>query len=221
MEKFLKQCTACARYHRGSIPRRRRRAGLQPTLVGEPWERISVDITGLHPRTSQEQMAEAYEVARRHLGVAAQRRKAAYDIRVHQDDFKVGDWVWYWYPRKYSLRSPKWQKCYTGPYLIVRKIEPVNFVLQRSSRAKPFVVHINKMKKCFGPTPVSWLTVEPGGVLADGCAPRASPRVSQSMVGGNKNVQEESVSEDDVIAPEPVPLPRRRCRPRYLADYVC
>jgi len=170
---------------------------------------------------TQEQMVEAYEVAKRHLGVAAQRRKAAYDIRVRQDDFKVGDWVWYWYPRKYSLRSPKWQKCYTGPYLIVRKIEPVNFVLQRSSRAKPFVVHINKMKKCFGPTPVSWLTVEPGGVLADGCAPRASPRVSESMVGGNKDVQEESVSEDDVIAPEPVPLPRRRCRPRYLADYVC
>jgi len=27
-------------------------------------------------------MVEAYEVARRHLGVAAQRRKAAYDIRV-------------------------------------------------------------------------------------------------------------------------------------------
>jgi len=169
-------------------------------------------------------MAEAYEVARRHLGVAAQRRKAAYDIRVHQDDFKVGDWVWYWYPRKYSLRSPKWQKCYTGMYnmyLIVRKIEPVNFVLQRSNRAKPFVVHINKMKKCFGPTPVSWLNVEPGGVLADGCAPRASPRVSESMVGGNKDVQEESVSEDDVIAPESAPLPRRRCRPRYLDDYVC
>lgn len=31
---------------------------------------------------TQEQMAEAYEVTRRHLGVAAQRRKAAYDIRV-------------------------------------------------------------------------------------------------------------------------------------------
>lgn len=51
MEKFLKQCTACARYHRGAIPRR---AGLQPTLVGEPWERISVDITGPHPRSSRQ-----------------------------------------------------------------------------------------------------------------------------------------------------------------------
>ena len=50
------------------------------------------------------------------------------------------------------------------------------------------------------------MTVEPRGVLADGCAPTASPRVSESMVGGNKDVQEESVSEDDVIAPESAPL---------------
>jgi len=51
MEKFLNQCTACARYHRGAI---QRRAGLQPTLVGELWERISVDITGPNPRSSRQ-----------------------------------------------------------------------------------------------------------------------------------------------------------------------
>jgi len=50
MEKFLRQCVPCARYHRGVIPRQ---AGLQPTLVGEPWERVSVDITGPHPRSAR------------------------------------------------------------------------------------------------------------------------------------------------------------------------
>jgi len=48
LEKFLRQCDSCARYHRGAVPRR---AGLQPTLVGEPWERVSIDITGPHPRS--------------------------------------------------------------------------------------------------------------------------------------------------------------------------
>ena len=38
MERFLRQCVPCARYHRGVIPRQ---AGLQPTLVGEPWESVS------------------------------------------------------------------------------------------------------------------------------------------------------------------------------------
>jgi len=31
-----------------------RQAGLQPTLVGEPWERVSVDITGPHPRSARQ-----------------------------------------------------------------------------------------------------------------------------------------------------------------------
>ena len=51
VEKFLRQCNPCARYHRGTVPRR---AGLQPTLVGEPWERVSIDITGPHPRSSRQ-----------------------------------------------------------------------------------------------------------------------------------------------------------------------
>jgi len=51
VEKFLRQCGPCARYHPGTIPRN---AGLRPTLVGEPWERVSVDITGPHPRSSRQ-----------------------------------------------------------------------------------------------------------------------------------------------------------------------
>ena len=72
----------------------------------------------------QEKAADAYALAHKHLGVAAERRKAAYDFRTREANFEVGDWVWYWYPRKYRLKSLKWQKCYTGPYLVTRKIEP-------------------------------------------------------------------------------------------------
>jgi len=39
----------CARYHRGAIPHH---AGLKLSPVGEPWERVSVDITGPHLRSS-------------------------------------------------------------------------------------------------------------------------------------------------------------------------
>ena len=84
----------------------------------------------------QEQMASAYAIAREHLGVAAQRRKTTYDICLRQQQFTVGDWVWYWYPRRYPLKSPKWQKGYTGPYLVVRKNEPVNFVFAEVPKSK-------------------------------------------------------------------------------------
>jgi len=388
VEKFLRQCNPCARYHRGTVPRR---AGLQPTLVGEPWERVSIDITGPHPRSSrqnqyiltcvdhfskwaeaiplanhtatsvaralmthifsrfgaplqllsdrgsefesqlfsqlmkwmeidklrttayqpstngaverfhrtlntmlgkvvsdtqrdwdeklpavmaayrasvheatgyspnrlflgrevrmpldlvmglppdsdrqvssmdgfvqqtQEQMTSTYDIVRQHLGVTAQRRKDTYDVRVRPQEFNVGDWVWYWYPRRYSSRSPKWQKNYTGPYLIVRKIEPVNFVLQRSSRAKPFVVHANKLKKCFGPTPASWLNAEQDQtreeVLADHSVMRNPSDVPELGTEVDEDFQREQVLPGNVQAP--VPPPRQRRRPQYLSDYVC
>jgi len=50
LDAFLRECEPCARYHRGNAPRK---AGLQTPLVGEPWIRVSVDITGPHPRSSK------------------------------------------------------------------------------------------------------------------------------------------------------------------------
>ena len=91
------------------------------------------------------------------MHVAAERRKQTYDIRVRESDVRVGDWVWYWYPRRFLRKSSKWQRSYVGPFLVVRKIEPTNFVLQRTVKAKPFVVHISKVKTFLGPTPPSWL----------------------------------------------------------------
>ena len=50
VDKFIKRCTACAQYHRGAPPRQ---ACMQTPAVGEPWERVSIDITGHHPRSSR------------------------------------------------------------------------------------------------------------------------------------------------------------------------
>ena len=106
----------------------------------------------------QQEMAEdAYVIARECLRVAAERRKRSYDIRVKKVTFNRGDWVWYYYPRRYSRKSPKWQKMYSGPYLIVRTIPPVNYVLQKTPRSVPFVVHADKLKKCLSVMPTSWL----------------------------------------------------------------
>jgi len=47
--------------------------------------------------------------------------------------------------------------------VVVRVIEPVNCVLQKSAKSKPFVAHVDKLKKCYGPTPNSWLSTEVTG----------------------------------------------------------
>jgi len=111
----------------------------------------------------QHNSAEAFQLARRHLRVSAERRKKEYDIKVKPEHFVIGDWVFYHYPRRYQSRSLKWQKSYIGPYLVVRVIEPVNCVLQKSAKSKPFVAHVDKLKKCYGRTPNSWLSTEVTG----------------------------------------------------------
>jgi hypothetical protein len=60
---------------------------------------------------------------------------------------QVGDQVYYYCPRKYRGRCPKWQKMFTGPWSIVRVIDSYNFVISRSATSKPLVVHRDKLKK--------------------------------------------------------------------------
>jgi transposase InsO family protein len=44
----LRRCAPCAQYHRGASPKR---AQLRPFLALEPWETISIDITGPYSRS--------------------------------------------------------------------------------------------------------------------------------------------------------------------------
>ena len=48
VEQYCKTCTSCAQYHRGGL---KRKGKLQEMLVGSPGERISIDITGKHPKS--------------------------------------------------------------------------------------------------------------------------------------------------------------------------
>ena len=65
----------------------------------------------------QQQLAdETYQLVRQNLGQNAQRRKAVYDAKVRKCEYTRGSWVWYYYPRKFTNKSPKWQRNYTGPY---------------------------------------------------------------------------------------------------------
>jgi hypothetical protein len=187
---------------------------------------------------TRERAEECYEVAREHLQTAAERRKKMYDLRVKKQEFQTGDWVWYWYPRRFQRKSPKWQRMYVGPYLIVRVIEPVNYVLQKSAHAKPFVVHGDKLKRCFSETPKSWL---PSATTNDDSS---SDRESEQLLYATHNAEASGPQERDpakilksprIVDAEEISdgkddarvmetgRPRRHDRrpPAGLKDYVC
>jgi len=102
----------------------------------------------------------AFDRVRQSLERAAETRKQRYDTNVKACLFTVGQWVWYFYPRRRVRLSPKWQKWYCGPFLIIREIDSHTMVFQRSRRSKPMVVHRDKLKPCLSETPVSWIRNE-------------------------------------------------------------
>ena len=161
----------------------------------------------------------AYDVARRNLQTAALRRKNTYDLRVHEKAFSRGSWVWYYCPRRFRGRSPKWQRLYSGPFLVTKIIPPVNCVIQLTKHSQPKVVHIDKLKAWNGDPLVSWLDLheEPEAELSEheGAAPEPTAQVDHTV---SEAVESDESYQGRVVAPaRPV---RERRPPRRLAEYV-
>ena len=198
--------------------------------------RMPIDLVmGLPPREAngsqsvddfvarqQEIAEESYQLARQHLAQNAQRRKSAYDVRVRKSKYDIGDWVWYYYPRKYTQKSPKWQRNFTGPYRVMRVIPPVNYVLQKSPRAKPFVVHADKLKRCYSTPPTDWTLTPEAGDSSDNTV--ALPTTRPSVRRDNQRENSRHTQEERRLELESEPetqASRVRKRPTYLDAYVC
>ena len=66
-------------------------------------------------------MEQAHALVRECLNTASARTKRYYDIDVRSREFTPGSWVWMYSPRRYVGRSPKWQRNYSGPFLVIRR----------------------------------------------------------------------------------------------------
>src|SRR6218665_3310137 len=73
--------------------------------------------------------------------------KAA-DMRIRPVSYKKDDIVYFVSPRRYVGRSRKWDRHFTGPYRVVQQFRPVNYIVQRSARAKPYRIHVDKRRLC-------------------------------------------------------------------------
>ena len=93
--------------------------------------------------------------------------------------------MYYYYPRRYKGRSPKWSRMYTGPFLITRVMQTCDYVLQKSARSKPFVAHADKLKKCYGETPKSWLLDED-----EPSQPTCLPEATRNESSGGRDAEE-------------------------------
>ncbi len=88
--------------------------------------------------------------------VRTQRMKRTYDANVKDRPYDVGDLVYYHYPRTYPGRTAKWTRFYTGPFKVLRVVNDVNYVITKSPKSKPFIVHADKLKLYQGDLPAIW-----------------------------------------------------------------
>ena len=57
--------------------------------------------------------------------------------------FKEGDLVYYYVPRKHVGKNKKWALDNRGPFRVLRKINDVNYVIQRSPGAVAITMHVD------------------------------------------------------------------------------
>ena len=57
--------------------------------------------------------------------------------------FRVGQWVWRWYP---PADRPKFGKGWQGPFLVTGKVNDVAYRIQANSTSVSKVIHVNHLK---------------------------------------------------------------------------
>jgi ribosomal protein L21E len=98
---------------------------------------------------------EAFSKAREHLKHSAEREKRTYDKNTYMRRFRVGDWVWVLHPPE--LRN-KFGKGWKGPFLVVKILGEVNYVVQEKPTARKITLHVDHMKKYeHSDVPESWV----------------------------------------------------------------
>jgi len=97
---------------------------------------------------TEDRMRQAYTIVCESLKANFDRSKKRYDARVKSAKFEVGDEVYYYLPRKHVVKNKKWALDNRGPFTVVRKVNDVNYAIQKSSSAKPLIIHIDRLTRC-------------------------------------------------------------------------
>jgi hypothetical protein len=98
-----------------------------------------------------------YNAARNNLKNAVKTQKHYYDRTSKSRNFKVSDSVWLYNPTRKRGRSPKLDCTWKGPYGVVAMHSPILAKIQTSLRAKPKIVHVDKLAHTLQPIRMDWI----------------------------------------------------------------
>ena len=122
-------------------------------------ERIHYENASDFVEKRQRMMEGAFRLVRQALKTSTERNKKYYDMKVRPNAFDIGQFVYFYYPRKFAKRSTKWQRLYIGPLLVIKVLGPVTYLIQKTPRSTPIVAHVDKLKAYTGDDLKPWITV--------------------------------------------------------------
>ena len=97
----------------------------------------------------------AHEHARNKLKTSNCRQRRNYDLKSLKREYKIGTWVWYWYP---PSGRKKLGLGWTGPYLVIDDKMERAVKIQLTPEKDPKIVHIDNLKVFRGEAPQkSWI----------------------------------------------------------------
>ena len=105
----------------------------------------------------RERMQKAYQIVSDQLRVTFDRAKRRYDQRVRAVHFPLNSYVWFFCPRLTAGRGRKFRKLTDGPFRIVRILNDVNYVIQKTPGARLQICHVDRLLRYEGEIPTVWL----------------------------------------------------------------
>ena len=101
---------------------------------------------GDYAHTLQNNLTEAYVLARRKGITEHNRQKALYDVKVHGAPYQVGDWVWLHSPAVPRGQCRKLHHPWTGPFKVIECIGECDYKIKSKNGKMIRVVHFDRLK---------------------------------------------------------------------------
>ena len=101
-------------------------------------------------------MQQAHDIAREHLHNAALKQKRNHDFKINYNTYHPGDLIWMRSDRTQLGIAPKLRRPYEGPYLVLQKVNDLDYVIQLDGHGQRRLVHHDRLKPYEGHLRLKW-----------------------------------------------------------------
>jgi len=197
-------------------------------ILTEKHEEITLEpiYSSKYVQDLEEQLRKAHELARNQLKISAERQRTTYNLNVRKMAYEVGDLVWRNQKKHVPGLKMKIARHWTGPWVIIEKLNEVIFKIQHSQNSSPVIIHGDNLKTYRGDKKLKWfkpndenLTIEFPDISefqdADGQEKTVQDDNQEGMLPEQTNSDNEPVDEEK----ENISNPDINC-PVYFPDGV-